>query len=122
VFTFCPRCESKDLGDQWVGPGRKLRQHCNKCGWVGVPRTPEQKIVQTTKEIKVNQFYGFEYHLFDRYGHAMVYSRTYKDEKECELALREELERGRGKEDGPYTGVLWPATTVVEGKLFVGGT
>lgn len=119
MFTFCPRCDSRNLGDQWVGPGRKLQQHCEECGWRGVPRVPEQKVVQTTKEVKVNQFYGFEYHLFDCYGHAMVYSRTYNNEKEAELALREELKRGeKDKEAGPYTGVLWPATTVVEGKLF----
>jgi len=119
VFTFCPKCESRDLGDQWVGPGRTLQQYCRNCDWEGTKRVPEQKIVHTKKEIKVNQFYGFEYHLFDRFGHIMVYSKTYPNEKAAELDLEREIERGKKDvEAGPYKGVLWPATTVVEGKLY----
>lgn len=123
MLTFCPLCDSRNLGDCWVGPGRKLQQYCHECSWRGSPRVPEQKLVLSTKEVIVGQFYGFHYEIFDCFGHLMVSSRTYTDEKEAEQNLQLEIERGKKDVNaGPYTAVLWPATVQVTGKVFVGGT
>lgn len=123
MLTNCPNCESSSLGDQWVGPGRKLQQYCYECSWRGPARVPEQKEIESVKEVMVGRFWGFQYETFDRFGHLMVSSRTYATEQEAEDALKRQLERGsQDKEAGPYTGVLWPATTKVIAKVFVGGT
>jgi len=114
----CPECESNDIGDQWV-KGRKLQQYCHDCEWKGEPRIPEIKTIKTTKKVQVDQFPGFNYEIFDRYGHAMVYSRSYHTEKEAENVLKEKLRHyGEYHDAGPCTAILWPDVVTVKGKVY----
>ncbi len=64
----CPRCESEALSDQWHGPGRCLRQCCKVCGWWGPLRIPEQQEVKSVKRVQGHS--GYNYEVFDCYGHA----------------------------------------------------
>lgn len=108
----CPKCEFVDLGDQWVGPGRRLMQYCYACGWCGPRRVPEQKEIKTVKPIG-----GYNYEVFDCYGHLLISSQTYGTEKDAKAGLYSDLKRGLAdKEAGPYKAVLWPAS--VQGELF----
>ena len=114
----CPRCGNRNLSDKWK-PKRKLQQSCDECGWRGEIRTPEVVKIKTTKEVMVNQFYGFCYEVFDRYGHITTHSRSYNTEKDAEAALHQEIERGeKNKDAGPYTGILWPKAIYVKGKVY----
>lgn len=114
----CPHCESTDLGDRWVR-GRKLQIYCRECGWKAEPRTPERQRIQTTRFVSVDQFGGFNYEVFDQYGHTAIHSRTYRSWAEAEKALLKDL-RYRSPEEGRRTGVLWPATVKVKGKKYLG--
>ena len=118
MLKECFNCGSTNLGDRWTA-GRLLEQHCYECGWTAQPRIPEKLPIVVVKQVKVNQFWGFHYEVFDRYGHMMVSSRYYDKEDEAETALNKELERGKKDFNaGPYTAVLWPARTLVEGRVF----
>jgi hypothetical protein len=115
----CPNCGGTDLGDQWWGGGRLLKQYCRGCTWRGPTRVPEQREVKITKKVLTGQFAGWYYEVFDRYGHAMIYSRHYQSEEEADKDLQREMESGRkDQEAGPYTGVLWPAYVEVQGKVY----
>lgn len=111
----CPDCKSDYLGDRWVGRGRNLAQFCYDCGWEGSHRTPEQREVQSVKEVSLGT--GFYYEVFDCYGHPMISSRTYPTE---EAAMKDLVivMNDYDNETGPYTAVLWPATAVITGKCF----
>jgi Zn ribbon nucleic-acid-binding protein len=117
---ICPQCQSKDLGDRWCS-GRKLQHYCRDCGWEGNQRVPELKKIQTTKFVTVDQFNGFVYEVFDKYGHISTMSETFRSEAAAKKSLLEELENGLRKDNvaGPYTGVLWPAKVKVKGKKFI---
>lgn len=115
-YKKCPQCGESYLGDRWER-GRKLQQHCYECDWEGKPRTPEKQIISAVKTICANQFSGFHYEIFDKYGHAFISSRSFGSEEEARKALRKDLKRGKTNENaGPYTAVLWPATVKVKGK------
>ena len=118
TLEICPNCKSDNLGDRWV-KGRKLQQHCYDCGWKAEPRIPETIPVETTKEIWVNQFPGFCYTIFDKYGHVSAYSRSYKTKAEAETELRRDIECSNKNEDAkPHTGILWQDKIAVKGKLY----
>jgi hypothetical protein len=118
-YDHCPKCDSDALRDRWQN-GRKLRQYCSECGWKGESRTPEQQPIETVKEICANQFSGFCYTIYDKYGHTSSISRSYDNEKEAYREMEEELIRGEkvNSNEGPRTGVLWPATVTVVGTVF----
>ena len=113
----CPNCCSSVLIEA-IGPGRKTRQECEYCDWCGEYYIPEQLQIKTTKTINISRFGGFEYHVFDKYGGIVVYSQTFYTFEEAEKAVKRELEYSKDKEGGPYTAILWPATVVVEGKVY----
>ena len=114
----CPRCDEPHLADEWQR-GRKLRQRCYECDWVGEPRTPEKQRIQQTRTISVGPFSGFHYEIFDQYGHAMVSSRYYGKRETAVKELRADLEsHSKMPNAGPCKGVLWPATVKVKGELF----
>jgi hypothetical protein len=121
-FEKCPKCGSEDLVDCWTN-GRKLQQHCNSeddweesCGWKGEPRIPEQQKVSAIRTISVGPWC---YHLFDKYGHSLSYSQGFGSQEETEEALFKELEKGmKNEEYGPYSGVVWPPSTVVRGVYY----
>jgi len=112
----CPRCEG-ELGDKWGGPGRKLRQYCYYCEWQGELRTPEQKAIRTSK---TKHFGGFHYEGFDKYGHIVCLSRSYRTREEAIKEIERELEVGKREDNdaGPYTIVLYPSFIVVKGEVF----
>lgn len=123
MLTACPLCLSRCLGNQWVGPGRLLQQYCYDCGWHGARQVPETKLIQTTREVVVGSRYAFNYEVYDRFGHVLIYSKSYNTENEAIVDLKQDLALGlKDEEAGPYKAVLWPATVQMEGKLFVGGT
>jgi len=116
----CPKCGSTDLGDQWAD-GRKLKQRCHDdCNWVGPARVPEKIPIRSTRSVCVSQFAGFEYEIFDRYGHISTSSQTYSTEASAFKAMERDIQQGENDPDaGPYTGVLWPSVVKVTGKKFV---
>jgi hypothetical protein len=117
-FKECPICEGSYLGDIWQ-KGRKLQQVCHDCGWKGEIRTPEKKRINYTKSIRVGQFHGYHYEIFDKYGHTMVISRYYDSWDAADAAIKEEIEKGKtNKYAGPFTGILWPATVKVKGTRY----
>ena len=114
----CPYCGDEYLSDFWK-PERKLQQQCKECGWKGEIRTPEKKEIVPSKNVQVNNFYGFCFHIFDKYGYIMTSSRSYDTKEEA----KEELLKGlaKGKKDipgGPYTGILWPDIVKVKGTVY----
>jgi len=118
VLEKCPNFCDSSLGDRWV-TGRMLQQYCHECGWKGEPRIPEKLPIVVVKQLQVGQFWGFQYQVFDRYGHIMISSRYYDKKKDAKDALEKDLERGKKDMDaGPYTAVFWPARVLVEGKVF----
>ena len=117
----CPKCSSTDLGDRWQA-GRRLKQYCHDedCNWVGPARIPEKIPIRSTRSVSVNGFGGFEYEVFDRYGHCSTSSRTYSTEAQAFKEMERDIQQGENNPDaGPYTGVLWPSTIKVTGKKFV---
>ena len=113
----CPEC-GNEIVDRWQR-GRKLQQACEICDWQGEIRIPEKIEIKTVKEVTVNQFYGFCYQVFDRYGHIMTYSKSYETEGQAEEDLLQEIEQGKRDEDGgPYVGILWPSIVNVKGKIY----
>jgi hypothetical protein len=98
--------------------GRKLRQECRECDWVGKERIPEEKEIVTTRNVPAGYQYGHTFEVFDRYGHTLMSSRSYPTADEARVALKKELDRGRLNETaGPYVGILWPATVTVKGEV-----
>jgi len=115
----CPTCGSNNLSDMWQR-GRKLRQECRDCGWIGEVRVPEQKGIVPLRKISAGGDCcgGHTFEVFDCYGHTIMSSRSYSTADEARAAIMQELEHGRTNEiAGPYTGILWPATVVVEGEI-----
>jgi hypothetical protein len=118
----CPNCGSTDLGDRWAN-GRKLMQYCHEeeCNWIGEPRTPEKRRITDTKHLRIDDFYGWDFIIYDKYGHESVTSQTFNTEKEAMKELERDLAHGEKNEDGgPYTGVLFktPLSVVLKGKMF----
>lgn len=117
-YTECPNCESPNLSDMWC-KGRKLRQECQACDWVGKERTPEMRGIVPLRKVSAGiGTGGHTFEVFDRYGHTSMSSRGYPSADAARAALKSELQRGlTNKSAGPYTGILWPATVVVEGEI-----
>ena len=124
----CPKCGSTQIGDRWVS-GRKLQQYCSIshedwdeiCGWKGEPRTPERRRITDTKNLRLDNFSGWDYIVYDKFGHEMTLSRTYRSESAAKTELERELKQGeKDANAGPYTGVLFntPTTIKLKGKMF----
>jgi len=113
----CPKCGSKDLSDIWC-TGRMLRQQCRECVWQGKPRIPEIKPILTEQEIYVDAFGGYHYEAFDKYGHTVLFSKSYNTEEKALVSIKKTIEEGKKVEYGPYTIILWPEKVKVDGKVF----
>jgi hypothetical protein len=113
----CPKCGSDDLYDHWVS-GRKLQRGCHDCTWKEPPRTPEIQPIESRRFIKANQFYGFHFEIYDKYGHMSTSSRSYNTKEEAREELVEMLSR-QNKNPGyaPCTGILWPDKVEVVGEV-----
>ena len=131
-FKQCPRCgRTNTLGDRWCR-GRMLQQYCNggddfdddytdRCGWVGLPRVPEKRRITNTRKLRIDDFSGWDYIVYDKYGHESVISRTYHSKEDAIKELQEDLNI---KDAGsPYTAVLFnvPSSVTIKGKVFKKG-
>lgn len=114
----CPNCGETDLGDEWCAE-RKLRQFCRECGWRGKLRIPEKRKITVTKKVYVDDF-GWNYLVYDRYGHVFIDSATYDSKAEAIKELQEDLIHGIDAFGGPYTGVLFnvPGNVVLKGDKY----
>ena len=122
----CPKCGSRELGDRWVA-GRKLQQYCyisaeeEVCGWKAEPRTPERRRISGTKFLRIDDFSGYDYVIYDKFGCEFTISRSDSSEDTARKEMERELIRGETDEHGgPYTGVLFktPTSVVLKGKVF----
>lgn len=125
-LNVCPKCGSKNLGDRWA-MGRKLEQYCNgpdgeDCTWVGEPRIPEKKRITNTDTLRLDEFFGWHYIVYDRYGHVQTDSATHDTRAEAMKALEEDLTPREGYDDpaAPLTAVLFnvPSHVSVKGKMY----
>ena len=116
-ITECPQCGGY-LGDQWTSE-HKLQQYCqdDDCEWKGVPRIPEQLVIETTQSVQVGHFWGWHFEAFDTYGHLVISSKYYNSKDECMQDITPALNRSREYSYGPYTFVLWPPTVQVRGEI-----
>jgi hypothetical protein len=116
----CPNC-SEPVKRVWCS-GRKLQWRCTECSWKGKPQTPEKKKIPTHKTVRVDNFAGWQFESFDKYGHISTSSRVYPSEREMMVDIDRELAIGR-KEDnpaGPYTILAFnvPGTVKIKGKVY----
>lgn len=113
----CPKCGSDDLYNRWVA-GRKLQRGCHDCSWKEKPRTPDIRVIRNTKTIMVNQFPGFCFETYDRYGHILGHSKSYSTEAKAKEELIKELTTCNKNPDyAPCAGVLWPDKVEVVGEF-----
>jgi hypothetical protein len=107
--------------------GRKLEQYCNgpdgeDCTWVGEPRIPEKKRITNTDTLRLDEFFGWHYIVYDRYGHVQTDSATHDTRAEAMKALEEDLTPREGYDDpaAPLTAVLFnvPSHVSVKGKMY----
>jgi hypothetical protein len=99
-----------------------LKWECRECEAESPPETPDL-IPQETNLVKTfypsNSFGGWEYELFDGFGHAAVMSRTYGTKEECEAELMKDLaQHMKNPEYGECYGVIFPRKVKVKGKLY----
>ena len=105
-----------------------MEQYCDatnefeeECNWVGEARTPERRRITDTTDIRIDDFYGHGYTIYDKFGHEQTISATYDTKAEAMKEMTEDLEHGERETDGgPYTGVLFfvPATMKLKGTMF----
>jgi len=115
-YNKCPICNSDRLFDKWV-KDRKLQQYCY-CGWKGEFRTPEIIPIKDYKVIDANNFSGFQYEIYDQYGHLLIISKSYNNKNKAIECLREDIiSYNKNKFISPCTGILWPDTTTVKGEI-----
>ena len=119
-LPYCPKCHYDDtVHTQWTS-GRKLQFKCEECGWKSKPFTPDQRPIESTKTISPNQFHGWCYTLYDRYGHVAAFSKSYNERRDAIDSINDWLEKGKkkGHSAGPYTAILWPKRITVQGEVF----
>jgi hypothetical protein len=118
-ITECPRCGGTDLHDEWVS-GRKLQLRCgdSDCRWKEKPRVPETLPILSTKTVRANQFSGFCFESYDKYGHILCHSRSYDTREEAVEELIKHLSKWNKNPDyAPCTGILWPDRVEVVGEV-----
>jgi hypothetical protein len=72
------------------------------------------------KVLRVDNFHGWDYILYDKYGHVSTLSRSYGTEDEATTEMETALIRGESDmHAGPYVGVLFytPPTITITGKM-----
>ena len=124
----CPKCGNSNLSERWA-KGRMLEQYCysydendEKCYWVGEPFTPPKRPITNVVELRIDDFYGWHYQTFDKYGHVSTDSATYDTKAEALKELSDDITPREGYDDpaAPYTAVLVkvPSRVTVKGKMF----
>jgi hypothetical protein len=122
----CPKCGCNDLGEIWT-KGRMLRQYCRDenemgCIWEGEPYTPELQSITNMMEISINDFPGWHYIVYDKFGHVAISSGTYHNHEEALEKLKNDITPKEGYNDpaAPYTAVLFnvPQYVTIKGEIF----
>lgn len=120
MIALCPECDSDAIRDIWV-TGRKLQRSCRDCSWKEAPRTPKKQKVTGKKQLRIDNFSGWQYESFDRYGHISTVSRVYPSEAAALVDIDKELACGlkAGNPAGPYTVVLYnvPSSVTIQGRI-----
>lgn len=123
-IKLCPKCGSSNLGERWSN-GRKLVQYCHSdedCYWVGEPYTPSKRRITNTTDLRIDNFSGWHYIVYDRFGHIQTDSATYHTKAEAVKEMEEDLTPRAGYNDpaAPYTAVLFnvPSRVTIKGKMF----
>ena len=118
-FKYCPECGGHNLGDRWCR-GRKLQQYCHSCEWKSEIRTPEKKKITNQRDLRIDEFYGWSYILYDRYGHVTMYSATHNSEKKARKEMEGDMQRMKSLDETPITGVLFfvPFFVTIKGKMY----
>lgn len=118
----CPTCGCTEIGDRWC-VGRKLQYFCanEDCDWEAEPRTPSKRVITDTKDLRIDNFSGWDYIIYDKYGYVAVYSRSYDSKQAVMEAVERELNNGDENEAaGPYTAVVFktPGSVSLKGKMY----
>jgi|ERR1035441_10356960 hypothetical protein len=129
----CPKCGSKRLGERW-SKGRMLQQYCHglssvgdyeedsHCSWVGEPYVPSLNRITNKDTLRLDEFVGWHYLVYDKYGHLSTDSATHDSRAEAMEALEENLTPREGYDDpaAPYTAVLFniPPSITIKGKMY----
>jgi hypothetical protein len=117
----CPECGSDNIGDMWCN-GRKLQYYCGEedCNWKAEPRIPSKRKITDTRECRIDDFGGWSYITYDKYGHVSCWSQTFNAEAAAMRALEKDLKCKPTDEGGPYTGVIFnvPHHVTIKGKMF----
>jgi hypothetical protein len=129
----CPKCGSTSLGERWC-KGRKLQQYCQgldsygdydediQCTWVGEPYTPPKRRITNTMELRIDNFHGWHYLIYDKYGHLQTDSATHPTREEALKAMVRDLTPKQGYDDpaAPLTAVLFnvPSNVTITGTKY----
>lgn len=122
----CPKCGFSDLGERWA-IGRKLEQYCCDpeevgCHWVSEPYIPPKQKISRMVELRIDDFFGWHYQVFDKYGHVQTDSATYDSKAEAFKEMTDDITPKEGYDNpaAPYTAVLVkvPCRVTVEGTMF----
>jgi hypothetical protein len=129
----CPRCSCENLGERWA-KGRQLEQYCRRrndgddwdapeyCGWVGKPYEPTKRRITNTTQLWIDDFPGWHYIVYDKYGHVQTDSATQHSKKIAMKELEISLKPKPGYDDpaAPLTAVLFfvPTHITIKGKMF----
>jgi hypothetical protein len=120
---ICPECGSDNIGDRWC-KGRKLQYYCHEedCNWEAEPRTPSKRKITDTQEVGIDDFSGWSYIVYDKFGHVSCLSATHNTEAAAMKDMEHYLKCGEKptNEGGPYTGVIFnvPHHVTIKGKMF----
>jgi len=104
-----------------------LQQVCGaygeeSCGWKGEPYTPPRKRITNTTDVRVDDFSGWHYIVYDKYGHVQTDSATHNTRAEAMKELERDLTPKQGYDDpsAPLTAVLFfvPANFTIEGTMY----
>jgi hypothetical protein len=92
------------------------------CGWKGEPYTPPKRRITNTMELRVDDFYGWHYLVYDKHGHLQTSSATYDTRMEAMEKLEEALTPNDGyiNPAAPLTAVLFkvPCRVIIKGTMF----
>lgn len=104
----CPKCYGEDIGDRWT-KGRMLEYYCRDCHWHAEPRTPESIPITNQCDLRIDNFHGWHYIIYDKYGHVSVDSATHGTKEEAMKDLEWHMTPKRSFPDpaAPYTAVLF---------------
>lgn len=121
--NLCPTCGCDSLGERWT-MGRQLEQYCRDydCSWRGQPYTPPKRRIINTTKLRIDNFHGWHYIVYDKYGHVSTDSATHDTREEAMKELESDITPKEGYDDpaSPYTAVLFnvPSSVTIKGKMF----